>query len=372
MALEKMDAANLQSVIDAEGAQWQAGVTPLSELSEAEKQLRLGYFPGPDDESLEQREQNAKISLAVFKSAVAKGETIGYPASYDLRNVGGKNFITSVKDQAACGSCVAFGTVATVEGTLRFSRNDPNLAVDLSEAHLFYCHARSQGRRCSGSNGGWWVDPALDCFKNPGVADEPCYPYTGGDQECKACSNWQSRVTKVTGWHKITNVAQMKEWLSSRGPLASCFTVYNDFFSYRSGIYRHVTGGVAGGHCISVVGYNDTQGYWICKNSWNTSWGESGFFRIAYGECGIDSTMWAIDGIESLWENNKKILGLWANDQNRNAWVYVDQGVGWRKISTDNDNIFLDILVQLIAAKAGNRPVNFRQEGGVIKEIYVL
>jgi C1A family cysteine protease len=37
------------------------------------------------------------------------------------------------------------------------------------------------------------------------------------------------------------------------------------------------------------VGYDDPNGCWICKNSWNTTWGEQGFFRIAYGECGIES-----------------------------------------------------------------------------------
>ena len=35
-----------------------------------------------------------------------------------------------------------------------------------------------------------------------------------------------------------------------------------------------------GGHAVAVVGYDDTEGYWICKNSWGKSWGENGFFRI--------------------------------------------------------------------------------------------
>jgi len=71
--------------------------------------------------------------------------------------------------------------------------------------------------------------------------------------------------------------------------LSAALTVYNDFFSYSSGVYRHVSGEAAGGHCVCVVGYNDAGGYWICKNSWGDGWGDDGFFRIAYGECGIDS-----------------------------------------------------------------------------------
>jgi C1A family cysteine protease len=282
--------------------------------------------------------------------------------------VGGKNFITPIKNQGGCGSCVAFGVAATAEGTLRRQRNDPNLNVDYSEAHLFYCYARDEGRRC---NNGWWPSRALNALRDKGVVDEACFPYTAGDQVCKLCSNWQSRLTKITGWHSITSTAQMKEWLSTKGPLVACYTVYQDFYNYHGGIYRHVSGGVVGGHCVSCVGYNDAQKYWIMKNSWGPGFGENGYFRIAYGECGIDSSMDAIEGGDTIWERNKRITGLWTINQNRNAWVYV-QGLGWRKISPDNDNIFFDMLAQLIAAKAGNRRVDFRQENRVIKEIYVF
>ncbi|MFN7927228.1 MAG: C1 family peptidase [Blastocatellia bacterium] len=285
----------IQAALQSAGAPWQAEATSISVLSDDEKRLRLGFVPGPGDLSLEAREALAVANAAAPEAAAA---AIGAPVSFDLRNVSGKNFITSVKDQGSCGSCVSFGSVATVEGTLRFQQNNPNLTIDLSEAHLFYCQARAQGRTCSGSTGGWWVPPALDCFKNTGVTDEACYPYTAGDQNCTGlCSTWQSRVTKITGWHAISNAAQMKEWLSTKGPLVTCLTVYNDFFAYRSGVYRHVVNTVAGGHCVSCVGYDDAGQYWICKNSWGTGWGEGGFFKIAYGECGIDSTMWAVESV---------------------------------------------------------------------------
>jgi C1A family cysteine protease len=73
--------------------------------------------------------------------------------------------------------------------------------------------------------------------------------------------------------------------------------VYDDFFHYVSGVYHHTTGGVQGGHCVCVVGYDDTQSCWICKNSWGPAWGENGFFRIKYGDCGIDAEMWGVNGI---------------------------------------------------------------------------
>lgn len=52
----------------------------------------------------------------------------------------------------------------------------------------------------------------------------------------------------------------MKTWLSSGGgPLATCFTVYNDFFAYRSGIYHRASDAVAGGHYVCCVGYSNTD-----------------------------------------------------------------------------------------------------------------
>lgn len=48
-----------------------------------------------------------------------------------------------------------------------------------------------------------------------------------------------------------------------------------------------------GGHAIKIIGWgveNDTP-YWLVANSWNTSWGEKGFFKILRGanECGIEN-----------------------------------------------------------------------------------
>jgi hypothetical protein len=116
-------------------------------------------------------------------------------------------------------------------------------------------------------------------------------------------------------------------------------------------------------------GYDDGQRCWICKNSWSTGWGESGFFRIGYVQCGIEGLVHAVDGIlETGWLSNVMIAGLWSIDQDRNAWAFVS-GVGWRRLSWDNDVIFYDMLLQLSAAKAAGRPVSIYQESGVIRQI---
>jgi len=361
---QDIDVNQLNTLIKAANAGWQAGVTSVSELPPDKQASRLGYVPGAGEETLDQRIQASVAKLGSIQGAIGAA-----PSAFDWRNVSGQNYITPIRDQGQCGSCVSFGTTATVEGTFRVQRGNPGLAVDLSEASLFFCIGPATGASCGN---GWYMSPPLDGYKNVGVPDEACFPYTDHQQACTQCSDWAARATRITGWHTVTNAADLKAWLSTRGPLATCFTVYSDFFSYSSGIYKHVSGGVAGGHCVSCVGYNDNPGYWICKNSWGTGWGLSGFFNIAYGECGIDSTMWAVEGIlETGWLNNTRVIGLWTIDQDRNAWAYLS-GIGWRKIAWDNDNIFFDLLRLLAAAKEGARPVNVYQDNAVIKQIYVL
>lgn len=281
----------VQRAVSAAGAQWQASETSISQLSDAQKRARLGYNPPPGEPSLQEREQTAQMNFAVAQSVMAKGQASAHPAAYDLRTGG---FVTAVKDQSSCGSCVAFGAIATIEATYQVQKNKPNSAIDLSEAQLFYCYANLDSCGCST---GWWVDPALTAFLNGGVADEASFPYTPGDQACAVAPGWQSRAVKITGYHTISDVVDMKEWLANKGALVACFTVYSDFYYYSGGVYRYVSGDLEGGHCVSIVGYDDAESCWICKNSWGEFWGESGYFKIGYGECGIDAIMWAVDGV---------------------------------------------------------------------------
>jgi C1A family cysteine protease len=280
-----IDVKGLAQAIQAQGAGWQAGENVMTAMSDAERRARLGFVPPPGAPSLEQIDQELRAGTRPQDPFVAAA-AIGAPPSYDLRNVGGGNYVTPVRDQGGCGSCVAFGTCAVLESTLRVATHNPALDVNLSEAQLFYCYGRSQGRNCSN---GWWPDAALDACKQ-GLAFEQSYPYTAGDQNCSNLNpNWKSQYVSITGRQTVSGAA-IKEWISTRGPVTGCFLVYNDFFAYSSGVYRHVSGALAGGHCVAIIGYDDAQSCWICKNSWGTGWGDAGFFRIAYGECGIDTS----------------------------------------------------------------------------------
>jgi hypothetical protein len=79
------------------------------------------------------------------------------------------------------------------------------------------------------------------------------------------------------------------------GPLLTTMTVYTDFMFYTSGVYKHVTGDVEGGHAVVIVGYNDADQAFIVRNSWGPEWGEGGYFRIAYTDVsGVGRSNYAI------------------------------------------------------------------------------
>jgi hypothetical protein len=207
----------------------------------------------------------------------------------DWRDRWGVNYVTAVTDQGGCGSCVAFGTIGTMESMVLIEHN---VATDLSEAELLFCGG--------GSCGGWWPDNAVAYLKKDGVAQESCFPYQDHNMPCQTCSRRDGEAIKVTNGIVITDAVQRKDYLFFIGPMMAAFAVYDDFFGYSSGVYSHVAGSLAGYHCVEVIGYDDYEGCWICKNSWSSGWGDQGFFRIAYGQCEIDSTFpfWGISGSE--------------------------------------------------------------------------
>jgi cathepsin B len=96
----------------------------------------------------------------------------------------------------------------------------------------------------------------------------------------------------------VTNTVEaIQRELMTNGPIEVGFMVYADFPLYQSGVYSHVAGKMVGGHAVKLMGWGNENGrdYWLCANSWNTNWGDNGFFKISRGtnEGNIENMAWA-------------------------------------------------------------------------------
>ena len=243
------------------------------------------------------------------------------PAFFDWREQHGRDYITSIKDQANCGSCWAFAANASLEGNINAYYNNPNLNPDLSEQDLVSCF---HGKGCSGATLTQIREIFSNYYQATGIPIESCFPYTAADSDCSyKCSNWQSVVWKTKSY---VDSQSIKETLIESGPVEVGMEVYSDFFSYSGGIYRHVSGSLKGYHAVTIVGFGvyDGQDYWIVKNSWGENWGEEGYFRIFTGECGIDS-WFALTAVEPYYYEPQQRL---CTDNDKDD--YCNWGIGPR------------------------------------------
>ncbi len=317
-----IDIESLRRALGEQGARWAVAETSMTQLRPEERRRRLGV--NLDEGALAELRQRPAPDLArqvaetiVHPEVEERGEVVGRAADtlseamrlrasveelaprvwlpfwgysgVDWRDRSGIHGVTSVKDQGGCGSCVAFATIATLESMLLIERD---VDLDLAEAELFFCG----GASC----GGWWPDSAVNYLRNRGVSHEACFPYEPWDMPCRTCCRRNEEAIKITASTVLFNAWQRKDYLAWIGPTMCVFAVYADFYAYGGGVYSHVSGGFEGLHCVEVIGYDDCEGCWICKNSWGTFWGDGGFFKIAYGQCEIDTTypFWGISHTE--------------------------------------------------------------------------
>ena len=278
MATKPITATALATALVKKKAGWHTADTEVSKLDPEARARLLGAIPSAESASF----------MSAMAAAPMLAAAPGFAPAVDWRNKGG-NHVSPVRNQGGCGACVSFGSVGVIESMAHI---ETGRWIDLSEADAHFCS--SHGANC----GGWWPDQCLDQVLARGVGDEAGFPYPqafpanniyGSPPQCKLDPNRAARITKITARHALGDATAAKNHLSNIGPVTGCLDVYDDFFHYGGGVYTHVSGAKAGGHCVLVIGYVEAEQCWIAKNSWDTSWGTAGFFKIAYGECKFDA-----------------------------------------------------------------------------------
>lgn len=101
--MAKLPIRTLSTELVQNRARWQARQTPQSNLTDEQKRGLLGLV-------VDQGELNRVMASA----RTARAAPPSYAPEVDWRNHNG-NHVTPFKDQGYCGSCVSFGTKATVE-----------------------------------------------------------------------------------------------------------------------------------------------------------------------------------------------------------------------------------------------------------------
>jgi C1A family cysteine protease len=224
----------------------------------------------------------ARVGIAQAAGATpAAGLSAGTAASVDWRNRFGWPWLTKIKDQGPCESCWCFSAVGTVEAMARIEHAVWSLRSE-GDVH------DGMGDKCANTG---WPTNAFAWMQQHGAADPGCWPYETTDQPYKPTSDRSGRTDKLAGYVTLTSVQDQKNWLNNVGPISACFDCYDDFFAYgaNSGVYHQVSTQLAGGHCIVIVGYDDSKQAWLIRNSWGTGWGMAGYGWFGYGQCNMDA-----------------------------------------------------------------------------------
>jgi len=268
------------------------------------------------------------------KLPVRKVPSIAVPDDFDSRVQWPHcSSIGEIRDQSACGSCWAFGAVEAGTDRICISTN-ATTQLHLSAQDLNSCCA-SCGDGCNGGDPsaawqyftttgvvtggnygdyGWcssysmpWCEHHIPAGNYPACPSAeyatPACPTTCDTQSNYSTSFLSDKRVFASSYSITADPNAIQTEIFTNGPVEGAFSVYADFPTYKSGVYHHVTGDFLGGHAIKILGWGTENGnpYWLVANSWNSDWGDQGYFKILRGsdECGIE------DGIVAgLWKSS--------------------------------------------------------------------
>ena len=214
--------------------------------------------------------------------------------------------ITPVEDQGSLGSCVgnAMDNASKIRSAIAMGTffNGSRLA----NYKLARDHDGSTGDVGSSLSSGAWV------LENKGIAPETLWPYNTDEFDVEppqsymtqALKDETTQATRLDSSLPQNTINNIKVALNTGYPVMIGYTVYNSFFDTGSdGNMPGPSGGVAGGHAVCIIGFDDAHagnydgstGALKIKNSWGSGWGQSGYFWMPYNYAMSD------DGISDCW-----------------------------------------------------------------------
>jgi len=245
---------------------WKAAVNHLTDRTTEELDSLKGY--------------NREAAKHFFSSLPVVEEPMNFlnelPDSVDRRE---KGVVNAAKDQASCGSCWAFSSVAALESHLAISSGK---LLDLSEQQQVSCapnpHKCGGTGGCAGST--QWL--GFEYVQSAGLTTTKSYPYQARDTKCDTSKIDQ--VASVQGYVRLptNDVDALMNAVANIGPV-SISVAANGWQFYGGGVFNGKCGAEIN-HAVTAVGYGTDAKhgpYWIVRNSWSKGWGEQGYIRIA-------------------------------------------------------------------------------------------
>ena len=209
-------------------------------------------------------------------------------------------------NQGSAGSCTGNGIAFCVQSE-QIKQHEPDIFMP-SRLFIYWNERDMEGT--TNSDSGAQIRDGLKVVSGLGVCPEDVWPYDVGKVLVKPSDEAYAKAPlgKALKYRSVDPYKNLMQQILAQGtPIVLGFTVYDSFESdevARTGVVNmpkiKLIGGeeVVGGHCVVLVGYDNTAQRWKLRNSWGTGWGQGGYFTMPYEyllDPDLASDFWAIE-----------------------------------------------------------------------------